>query len=140
MDKPRVPPDWEENAREILHVLDLHWHRRYCPEEIRGKVRELLKHLEQVLDSDSADARFLLCTYRRLLGRDALPEELELANRVMQRMVAELSGDVVSVLPFSFITLPNMLALARHLGVDLLPEPGESQGKEDTSCISYLSQ
>lgn len=135
MDKPRVSSNWEEEASEMLHVLHLHWHRRYCPEEIRSKLKELLQELKKVLASDRSDARFILCTYRRLFRHEVLTEELELANHVLQRMVAELSGVVVSVLPFSFITLPRVLALARHLGIDLLPAEEDGEKEEEKTCI-----
>ncbi len=126
MKRPALPASLEEEAREMLQVLELHWHRRYQPEEIRQKVVDLLERLRQVLSRDSADARFVASTYRRLLRHEALEEEVELANQVLKRMVAELSVVVVSVLPFAFITLPGLLALARHFGIELFP-PAETK-------------
>lgn len=118
---------WEEEAREMLHVLELHWHRRYDPGALHRKIVALLLELKRALARDNADARFVVRTYRRLLAHEALPGEVELADQVLKRMVAELSVVVVSILPFAFITLPGVLALARHFGIDLLP-PKETQG------------
>ncbi len=122
-------PELEEEARELVHMLNLHWHRRYHPEEVRQKVVELLEQLREVLSRDSADARFIVQTYHRLLRHEALEEEVELANQVLKRMVAELSVVVVSILPFAFVTLPGLLSLAHHFGIELFPpEPGSEAG------------
>ena len=124
-------PSLEDEAREMLHILELHWHRRYCPEEIRGNVKELLLQLKRTLARESADARFVVSTFRRLLRNEALEEELELANQVLKRMVAELSVVVVSILPFAFVTLPGVLALANHFGIELLPSERDTRHPED---------
>lgn len=120
-------PKLEEEARELVQLLNLHWHRRYHPEEVREKVVELLEQLKKVLSRDSADARFIVQTYHRLLRHEALEEEVELANQVLKRMVAELSVVVVSILPFAFITLPGLLSLAHHFGIELFPPESETE-------------
>ncbi len=123
------PAHLEEEARELLRVLEVHWHRRHSPQEVRRRVRELLLALRARLARDRDDARFILRTYRRLLRHEAMKEELELADRVLKRMVAELSVVVVSVLPFAFVTLPGLLALAHHFGIELMPpEPPPPSG------------
>jgi len=114
-------PELEAEAHEMVRMLELHWHRRFQPQEIRQRVVALLERLKEALARDNADAHFVVQTYQRLLHHQALEEEVELANQVLKRMVAELSVVVVSILPFAFITLPGVLALARHYGVDLLP-------------------
>jgi hypothetical protein len=120
-------PKLEDEAREIMQMLEMHWHRRYRPAEIRQKVQRLLDQLQKVLARDSADARFVTDTYRRLMRHQALEEEVELANQVLKRMVAELSVVVVSILPFAFITLPGLVALSHHFGIQLFP-PEERDG------------
>ncbi len=120
-------PKLEEEARELVQLLNLHWHRRYRPEEVRAKVVALLEELKQVLSRDTADARFVAQTYHRLLRHEALEEEVEIANQVLKRMVAELSVVVVSILPFAFITLPGLLSLAHHFGIELFPPEPEPE-------------
>ena len=136
--KPSPVHQWEEDAREMLHVLELHWHRRYDPDQLRKKIVALLLELKRALARDSADARFVVGTYRRMLRHEALPSEIELADQVLKRMVAELSVVVVSILPFAFITLPGVLALARHFGIDLLP-PEEDQADPDPPALRRAS-
>lgn len=118
-------PELEREARDLVQVLEKHWHRRYQPHEIRQRIVTLLEALKKALARDTADARFVVQTYHRLLRHEALEEEVELTNQVLRRMVAELSVVVVSVLPFAFITLPGLLALSRHLGIELFPQEGE---------------
>ena len=137
-------PPLEEEAREILRILDLHWHRRYRPEQVREKLKALLLELKKILARDRADARFVVTTFRRLLNHQALQGEVEIADQVLKRMVAELSVVIVSVLPFAFVTLPGVLALADHMGIQLLPPNGEKErrGEQagDTSSASAIHE
>ena len=102
MKKPELSASQEKEAVELLGALEQHWKHRYRPEEIRSKVIELLEALKSTLEHNTADTRFVVSTYRRLQKHLALDQEVELANQVLKRMVAELSTVVVSILPFAF--------------------------------------
>ncbi len=128
-------PALEAEAKELLRVLELHWRRRYRSGELHEKVKVLLLRLKEVLARDRADSQFVVSTYRRLLHHQALEEEVELADQVLKRMVAELSVVVVSVLPFAFVTLPSLLALARHFGIELFPRETEGENPPAPSTL-----
>ncbi len=135
MTRLAILPELEREARDLVDVLEKHWHRRYQPRDIRQRIVTLLEELKRALARDTADAHFVVQTYHRLLRHEALEEEVELANQVLRRMVAELSVVVVSILPFAFITLPGLLALSRHFGIELFP-PEAEQSNEHRPGIS----
>jgi len=137
MSKSRIPALQERNAEKLLNLLVEHWQHRYRPQEVHDKVKALLQALKKTLARDSADARFVVATYRRMQQHLALEQEVELANQVLKRMVAEMSAAVVSLVPFNLIDLPAMYSLAHHFHIDLLPAAtGHQKPAADTSGTS----
>jgi len=136
MKKPGISASQEKEARELISMLEQHWQHRYRPDEIRNRIMELLGALKLKLEQNTADTRFVVSTYQRLQRHLALDQEVELANQVLKRMVAELSTVVVSILPFALVTLPRIFSLAGYFGIDLLPD--EMHGKPEADAPDVL--
>ncbi len=117
----QIHPEWKQDAARLLQQLEAHWHPHYRPEELRRRLIELLLAVREALARDSADARFVVATYRRILKDEACEAERLQANEALKRLLEELGLVVIGIMPFSFVTLPGVFALARHFHIDLLP-------------------
>ena len=122
MNENRIHRGWEVDASRLLQQLEQHWETRIQPDELRRRIIEMLLLIKRALARESADARFVVVTYRRILRHQAGKEEQARANEALKRLLGELSVMVVSILPFAFVTLPGLFALAHHFGIELLPE------------------
>ncbi len=114
--------DWKQDARQLLEQLEAHWHPRIHPRELHQRLKHLLLAVKHELSHDTSDARMVASTYRRLLEHQASRSELQQANQALERIFADLGLTVASVLPLAFVTVPSLFSLARHFGIDLLPE------------------
>lgn len=122
MKKPLIHAGWETDARKLLLQLEQHWESDIRPDELRQRIIRLLLLIKRALARENADARFVITTYQRILKHQAGEQEQAQANEALKRLLGELSVMVVSVLPFAFVTLPGLFALAHHFGIELLPE------------------
>ena len=111
----------EGDAGQLLRQLEQHWRADIRPKEVHQRIINLLLLIKRALARDGADARLVVTTYRRLLRHQAGKKEQTQANEALKRILGELSVVTVSILPFAFVTLPGLFALARHFGIELLP-------------------
>jgi len=117
-------------AKRLLHRLEQHWQPHYRPEELHQRLTEMLLTIKRALAQDSADARLVVATHRRmLLQHETDPKELERADKALKRLLKSLGVVVVGLLPLSFITLPALFALAHHFGIELLPDENPLETK-----------
>jgi len=122
-----IHPEWKEDAKQLMQLLEQHWHPELQPDEIRRQLIELLLLIKRELARNSADARLVVRTYRRIIRHQAGREEQARANEAMKRIIGELSVVIIGILPFSFVTLPGLFALAHRFGIELLPgEPANN--------------
>ncbi|HFD79052.1 MAG TPA: hypothetical protein ENK05_01505 [Gammaproteobacteria bacterium] len=122
---------WEKDARQLLQRLEHHWRPHFAGEELRNQLRGTLRAIKRALARDSAEAREVVKTYRRVLRREAGKDEVERANRALLRFLRDMGVVTVGILPMSFITLPALFALAHHLGIELLPDAGDDGAGKD---------
>ncbi len=111
----------EGDAGQLLRQLEQHWRADIRPKEVHQRIINLLLLIKRALARDGADARLVVTTYRRLLRHQAGKKEQTQANEALKRILGELSVVTVSILPFAFVTLPGLFALARHFNIELLP-------------------
>jgi len=111
----------EGDAGQLLRQLEQHWRADIRPKEVHQRIINLLLLIKRALARDGADARLVVTTYRRLLRHQAGKKEQTQANEALKRILGELSVVTVSILPFAFVTLPGLFALARHFDIELLP-------------------
>ena len=123
----------EEDARQLLRQLEHHWRTDIRPNEVHRRIINLLLLIKRALERDGADARFVVATYRRMLKHQAGKEEQAQANEALKRILGELSVVAVSILPFAFVTLPGLFALAHHFGIELLPGDSDSPSGDGSS-------
>ena len=120
---------WEGDAGQLLRQLEHHWHSDIRPKEVHRRIVNLLLLIKRALARDGADARFVVATYRRILRHQAGKTEQAQANEALKRILGELGVVTVSILPFAFVTLPGLFALAHHFGIELLPgDPNNPTG------------
>jgi len=129
MKGPLMRSKWEGDAGRLLRQLEQHWHSDIRPKEVHRRIINQLLVIKQALARGGADARFVVDTYRRILRHQAEKSEQAQANEALKRILGELSVVSVSILPFAFVTLPGLFALAHHFGIELLPgDPDKPTG------------
>ena len=123
--------EWEKEATELLARLERRWQAEYSPRELRQHLVGALHRLRRALARDTDDARLVVETYRQLLHHQATAETVQQANEALHRLLRDLGLAVLTLLPFSFITLPALFTLAHHLGIELAsPETPGGAGQE----------
>jgi len=90
--------------------------------EARRVLRQALTGVQEQLAGSSKDARLVAHGYRQLVLRHAEAQEMAEANKALGRLLKELGVATISVLPFAFVSLPAMFALARYFHIELLPD------------------
>ncbi|MCH2264555.1 MAG: hypothetical protein MK371_06615, partial [SAR86 cluster bacterium] len=66
--------------------------------------------------------REMLKTYYSFTQGDATEEELQKAKQQLDVLLKELGFGVLTILPFSPITIPLVARLARKYEIDIVPE------------------
>ncbi|MGB1262835.1 MAG: hypothetical protein ACPG52_08005 [Cognaticolwellia sp.] len=73
------------------------------------------------LAQEKIETKAMLSTYKRYTKRDASAEEMRIANQQFVDILKGLGIGVFAILPFSPITIPIMIKVARMVGVEILP-------------------
>ena len=81
-------------------------------------IRRVLALLKITLSQDTESTREMLKTYYSFTQGNANEEELEKANQQLNI----LGFGVLTILPFSPITIPLVARLARKYEIDIVPE------------------
>lgn len=123
----------EGDAGQLLRQLEQHWHTDIRPKEVHRRIINLLLLIKRALARDGADAHLVVTTCRRLLRHQAGKKEQAQANEALKRILGELSVVTVSILPFAFVTLPGLFALARHFNIELLPGDPDNPTADSSS-------
>jgi len=85
-------------------------------------IRRALALLKATLKHDTESSREMLKTYYSFTQGNANEEELEKANQQLNILLKELGFGVLTILPFSPITIPLVARLARKYEIDIVPE------------------
>ncbi len=112
----------DPEAARLLRRLERHWRPEIEARELYQRLRRLLLAIKRELARDDADARLIARAARDYLERNANQAELRAADQALKHLLGELGLAVASIMPLAFITVPGLLALARHFDIDLLAD------------------
>jgi len=85
-------------------------------------IRRALALLKAMLKHDTESSREMLKTYYSFTQGNTTKEDLEKANKQLNKVLKELGFGVLTVLPFSPITIPLVAKLARKYDIDIVPD------------------
>ena len=85
-------------------------------------IRRALTLLKVTLNHDTESSREMLKTYYSFTQGNTTKEDLEKANKQLNIVLKELGFGVLTVSPFSPITVPLVAKLARKYDIDIIPD------------------
>ena len=85
-------------------------------------IRRALALLKAMLKHDTESSREMLKTYYSFTQGNTTKEDLEKANKQLNKVLKELGFGVLTVLPFSPVTIPLVAKLARKYDIDIVPD------------------
>tara|TARA_B100001123_G_scaffold397975_1_gene481654 strand:+ start:1033 stop:1329 length:297 start_codon:yes stop_codon:yes gene_type:complete len=85
-------------------------------------IRRLLTLLKIAFEQDSDSTKEMLKTYYSYTQGNAGKEELKQANKQLNVLFKELGFGFLTFLPFSPITIPLLVKLARKYDIDIVPK------------------
>ena len=85
-------------------------------------IRRVLVLLQITLKKDTESTKGMLKTYYYFTQGNVDEEELEKANKQLNILLKELGFGVLTILPFSPITIPLVVRLAKKYQIDIVPE------------------
>ena len=85
------------------------------------RFRRAMVALKIALAQEKQETKEMLSIYRRYTQGQTSKEELKRANEQFVDILKGLGIGVFAILPFSPITIPIMIKLARMVGVEILP-------------------
>ena len=85
-------------------------------------IRRVLVLLQTTLKQDTESTKEMLKTYYSFTQGNVNEEELEKANKQLNILLKEIGFGVLTILPFSPITIPLVARLAKKYQIDIVPE------------------
>ena len=85
-------------------------------------IRKVLALLKVTLKQETESSREMLKTYYSFTQGNTTKEDLEKANKQLNIVLKELGFGVLTMLPFSPITIPLVAKLARKNDIDIVPD------------------
>lgn len=95
----------------------------YLNKKLELQLREQLLKLKKGLAIESAQTQEMLQIYLKYSsGENVSRDQLNQANEQFRSFMKTLGVGVLIILPFSPLTLPAVVMLAKKIGIDLIPK------------------
>ena len=85
------------------------------------KIQLYLHRLQESFLEENEENKKMLDIYLRYVEGDATDEDIDYANNQLNQIFKSLGLGVLTVLPFSPITIPFVIKKAQELGIDIIP-------------------
>ena len=85
------------------------------------KIQKYLLKLKDSFLEESEENKKMLDVYIKPLEGEASEDEIDYANNQLNQIFKSLGLGVLTVLPFSPITIPFVIKKAQELGIDIIP-------------------
>jgi hypothetical protein len=85
------------------------------------KIQKYLLKLKDSFLEESEENKKMLDVYIKSIEGEASDEEIDYANNQLNQIFKSLGLGVLTVLPFSPITIPFVIKKAQELGIDIIP-------------------
>ena len=85
------------------------------------KIQKYLLKLKDSFLEESEENKKMLDVYIKSIEGEASDDEIDYANNQLNQILKSLGLGVLTVLPFSPITIPFVIKKAQELGIDIIP-------------------
>jgi len=85
------------------------------------KIQKYLLKLKDSFLEESEENKKMLEFYIKSIEGEASDDEIDYANNQLNQIFKSLGLGVLTVLPFSPITIPFVIKKAQELGIDIIP-------------------
>ena len=85
------------------------------------KIQKYLLKLKDNFLEESEENKKMLDVYIKSIEGEASDDEMDYANNQLNQIFKSLGLGVLTVLPFSPITIPFVIKKAQELGIDIIP-------------------
>ncbi|MDC0420473.1 hypothetical protein OAM40_00820 [Gammaproteobacteria bacterium] len=85
------------------------------------KIQKYLLKLKDSFLEESEENKKMLDVYIKSIEGEASNDEIDYANNQLNQIFKSLGLGVLTVLPFSPITIPFVIKKAQELGIDIIP-------------------
>ena len=85
------------------------------------KIQKYLLKLKDSFLEESEENKKMLDVYIKFIEGEATEEDIEYANNQLNEIFKSLGLGVLTILPFSPITIPYVMKKAQELGIDIIP-------------------
>jgi len=85
------------------------------------KIQKYLLKLKDSFLEESEENKKMLDVYIKFIEGEATEDEIEYANNQLNEIFKNLGLGVLTILPFSPITIPYVMKKAQELGIDIIP-------------------
>jgi hypothetical protein len=86
-----------------------------------AKIQKYLLKLKDSFLEESEENKKMLDVYIKSIEGEATEDEIDYANNQLNQIFKSLGLGVLTVLPFSPITIPFVIKKAQELGIDIIP-------------------
>ncbi|MDA8605168.1 hypothetical protein N9L25_03070 [Gammaproteobacteria bacterium] len=86
-----------------------------------NKIQKYLLKLKDSFLEESEENKKMLDVYIKFIEGEATEDEIEYANNQLNEIFKSLGLGVLTILPFSPITIPYVMKKAQELGIDIIP-------------------
>ena len=85
------------------------------------KIQKYLLKLKDSFLEESEENKKMLDVYIKSIEGEASDDEIDYANNQLNQIFKSLGLGVLTVLPFSPVTIPLVIKKAQELGIDIIP-------------------
>ena len=85
------------------------------------KIQKYLLKLKDSFLEESEENKKMLDVYIKFIEGKATEDEIEYENNQLNEIFKSLGLGVLTILPFSPITIPYVMKKAQELGIDIIP-------------------
>ena len=85
------------------------------------KIQKYLLKLKDSFLEESEENKKMLDVYIKSIEGEASDDEIDYANNQLNQIFKSLGLGVLTILPFSPITIPFVIKKAQELGIDIIP-------------------
>ena len=85
------------------------------------KIQKYLLKLKDSFLEESEENKKMLDVYIKSIEGEASEDEIDYANNQLNQIFKSLGLGVLTILPFSPITIPFVIKKAQELGIDIIP-------------------
>jgi len=86
-----------------------------------NKIQKYLLKLKDSFLEESEENKKMLDVYIKFIEGEATEDEIEYANNQLNEIFKSLGLGVLTILPFSPITIPYVMKKAQELCIDIIP-------------------